>query len=153
MLPALNDWKNIVEELEAAGCRPWDPAQRTSLAALYSGVEEARRAAEALAAVHEVVPVDKLFSTLQRVATQFAAAEQQQEALGMVISSKPSRMLPGNSRHTNRVAASFTICKSAASTVRLSAGSSMLASRAMDSRDTLGSRDASVNLCCSSSDH
>jgi hypothetical protein len=84
LLGALNDWENIVEELSALGCRPWDPAQRASLGTVFSGVEDARRAAEALAAVHKVVPVAELLEAVRRVAVRLAAVEQQAQHFGML---------------------------------------------------------------------
>jgi hypothetical protein len=83
LLGLLNRWINLVEELEDAGCSPWDPAKRSSLEKTYSGVESARRAAEALEALYDVVPVDKLLETLMRVAVKQASAEQKTKELGM----------------------------------------------------------------------
>ena len=68
LLQALNKWSNIVEELEAVGCKPWDPSQRSSLEKIYSNYGHARRAAEALEAVHDSVPVDVLLKSLTKVA-------------------------------------------------------------------------------------
>ena len=60
LLQMLTRWINLVEELAAAGCAPWDPAKRASLEKVYSGVEAAKRAAEALEALYDEVSVDRL---------------------------------------------------------------------------------------------
>ena len=83
LLTALTKWKNIVEELEAVGCKPWDPSKRSSLQKVYSAYEPARRAAEALEAMHDDVPVEALLKSLNKVALKISSAAQKGAELGM----------------------------------------------------------------------
>jgi hypothetical protein len=114
LLQMLTRWINLVEELAAAGCAPWDPAKRASLEKVYSGVEAARRAAEALEALHDEVPVDKLLETLMRVAVKYASAEQKQKELGM-FSGGQGQDIPredqGSSRQEQGRKARYGRCK------------------------------------------
>jgi len=102
LLGALVEWENLVEELGAAGNKPWDPAVRMSLTQLCSGVEEAKRSAEALAAVHDPVPVDLLLARMKAVAIQFAAVEQQQMGFVALPAPTPSGGRQGQGTRTGR---------------------------------------------------
>jgi hypothetical protein len=84
LLSGLTALRNVWEELKDADCEPSDPSKRISLGVLTGGVEEAKRATEALAAVHDVVPVAELLKALQRVAIQFSSAYKQKQEIGMM---------------------------------------------------------------------
>ena len=79
------EWKLVVEQLEEAECSPYPPARRNSLGAMTAKITKAVRAIEALEAMHDPVPVDKLVSALERLGNKYASAQQQEEALGMLV--------------------------------------------------------------------
>ncbi len=82
LLTALNNWKNVVEELEVAGCPPWGPARRQSLTRMCSSIPEAGAVVTALKAIDKL-EVEALYSGLERLGIDFASQQQQQQALGV----------------------------------------------------------------------
>jgi len=90
LLPALNNWKNVVEELERAGCLPWPPAQRQSLVKMTAALEDAKAIVFALKAANKLEVVD-LCGGLERLGVEFSSQQQQYKALGVFVDSEQSR--------------------------------------------------------------